>query len=158
MEDSKKAHDSNNEIIKTEELSESKKHQQRTVFVIISAIVLILLALLVFKFPPKEKGVLSPEEAKIKTEKFINDNLMMPGIKATIVNVEEEYGLYKVSVDVGTGETIESYIDKKGVNFYPQAFEIDTFVNPYLEEMLNMEDLDLGEVDLEDLESEENLD
>ncbi len=147
MEKHKEHHEKHEEKkeIKTEKISEAKKQQQKTVFIIISVIVLALLALLIFKFPPKEKGTLSMEEAKIKTEKFINDNLMMPGTKATITNIEEEYGLYKVSVDVGMGEAIESYIDKKGTFFYPQAFEIDNYINPYLsEEMISIEDLEMA--------------
>ncbi|MDD3663611.1 MAG: hypothetical protein PHT84_07220 [Candidatus Pacebacteria bacterium] len=127
-------HEHKHEEIKEEKVSEAKKQQQKAVFIIISAVVLALLALLIFKFPPKEKGNLSMDEAKTKTEKFINDNLMMPGTKATITNIEEEYGLYKITVDVGSEESIESYVDKKGTIFYPQAFDIDTYVNPYLNE------------------------
>ncbi len=147
MEKHKEHHEKHEEKkeIKTEKISETKKQKQKAVFVIISAVVLGLLALLIFKFPPKEKGILSIEEAKTKTETFINENLMMPGTKATITNIEEEYGLYKVSVDVGSGEIIESYIDKKGILFYPQALEIDNYVNPYLsEETINIEDLEMA--------------
>ncbi|PKM91620.1 hypothetical protein CVU82_00185 [Candidatus Falkowbacteria bacterium HGW-Falkowbacteria-1] len=130
----KHEHHEEKKEIKTEKISEKSKKQQQTVFILISALVLLLLAVLIFKFPPKEKNTLTLEDAKIKTESFINENLMMPGTKATIENAEEEYGLYKLSVNVGTGENIESYIDKKGTLFFPQAFEIDTYVNPYLDE------------------------
>lgn len=138
------------EEIKAEKFNSNKK-QQKTVFIVISIIVLALLALLIFKFPPKNQKNLKPEEAKNKTEKFINDNLMMPGTKATISKIEEEYGLYKVSVDVGNGEIIDSYVDKKGSMFFPQAFEIDTYVNPYLSDLELSEE---GTTSVEEIQTE----
>ena len=153
MEKHKEHHEKHEEKkeIKTEKISEAKKQQQKTVFIIISVIVLALLALLIFKFPPKNQKNLKPEEAKNKTEKFINDNLMMPGTKATISKIEEEYGLYKVSVDVGNGEIIDSYVDKKGSMFFPQAFEIDTYVNPYLSDLELSEE---GTTSVEEIQTE----
>jgi hypothetical protein len=69
---------------------------------------------------------LSPEEAKAKTEKYINDNLMAPGSKATIDKVTEENGLYKLSVNIGQGQLIDSYVTKDGSKFFPQALEMAT--------------------------------
>jgi len=119
------------------------------VFIIISALVLILLGFLVFKFSPnKTTKALSMDEAKIKTEKFINENLMMPGTKANIVEIVEEYGLYKISVDVGMGEElIESYISKDGLLFFPQSINIQEYEDLYKQEgqesseILNKQDI-----------------
>ena len=141
-----------NELEKTE-VSPEKKQQQKTVFILISALVLFLLAVLIFKFPPKNQNYLSFDEAKEASENFINENLMMSGTKATITAIEEEYGLYKLSVDVGMGEIIESYIDKKGKLFFPQSFDIDTYVDPYSEiDAINIDDLDLEGLEIETLE------
>jgi homoserine acetyltransferase len=134
--------------IERTETSEEKKKQQKTVFILISALVLFLLAVLVFKFPPKNQDYLSIEEAEKMGEEFINENLMMPGTKATVTSIEEEYGLYKLSVDVGTEEEIESYIDKKGELFFPQSFDIDTYVDPYG----GMDSVDMENIDIDSLE------
>ncbi len=126
-----------------------KMDTKKLVFIIISALVLILLGFLVFKFSPnKTTKALSMDEAKIKTEKFINENLMMPGTKANIVEIVEEYGLYKISVDVGTEEElIESYISKDGLLFFPQSIDIQEYEDLYKQEgqesseILNKQDI-----------------
>lgn len=67
---------------------------------------------------------MSMEEAKVQTEKYINDNLMAPGSKATITSVGKEYGLYKMKVDIGGGQIIDSYTSPDGRWFFPQALEM----------------------------------
>lgn len=67
---------------------------------------------------------LTPEEAKTQIEAYINDNLMAEGSKAKITQVTEENGLYKMSVDIGGGQIIDSYVTKDGSKFFPQALEI----------------------------------
>jgi hypothetical protein len=122
-----------------EETKEEKKDnnkkisKKKLVFVIISGIVLVILGLLVFKLSPK-KNVLSIEEAKSKAENFINNNLMLPGTKATIKEISEEYGLYKLSIDLGSagvGELIDSYISQDGELFFPQAINIKEYEESY---------------------------
>jgi len=68
---------------------------------------------------------MSMEEAKVQTEQYINDNLMAPGSVATISSVGKEYGLYKMSVDIGGGQTIDSYTSPDGRWFFPQALEMN---------------------------------
>lgn len=113
--------------------SEKKNHSKKMdskkiIFIAISAVVLILLGTLISRMSPNSEA-LSIEEAKLKAETFINENLMMPGTKATITEAVEEYGLYKISVDVGSGEIIESYISKDGSLFFPQAISIEEYGN-----------------------------
>lgn len=67
---------------------------------------------------------LSPDEAKVKAETYINENLMTAGSKATIDKVVEENGLYKMSVNVGGGQIIDSYMTKDGTKLFPQALEL----------------------------------
>ncbi|MFA4942190.1 MAG: hypothetical protein WC564_00955 [Patescibacteria group bacterium] len=67
---------------------------------------------------------LSPDEAKTKAENYINENLMANGSKATIDKVVEENGLYKMSVNVGSGQIIDSYMTKDGTKLFPQALEL----------------------------------
>lgn len=107
---------------------ETKKiNKKKIIFLSISAIVLILVGLLVFKFTPINSKNLKPEAAKIKAEEFINNNLMLPGTKAIITEIIDEYGLYKIMVDVGSGEIIESYISQDGLLFFPQSIDMDDY-------------------------------
>lgn len=69
---------------------------------------------------------LSPDEAKAVAEKYINENLMASGSKATIDKVVEENGLYKLSVNIGSGQIIDSYMTKDGSKLFPQALEMKT--------------------------------
>jgi len=71
------------------------------------------------------KSNLSPDAAKAKAEKFINDNLMAPGSKAKIDSIVEDGGLYKLSVNIGQGKPIESYLTKDGSKFFPNVINID---------------------------------
>ncbi|HOZ53636.1 MAG TPA: hypothetical protein PK142_03090 [bacterium] len=104
-----------------------KINKKKIVLLFISAIVLILVGLLVFKFAPINSKSLKPDVAKIKAEEFINNNLMLPGTKATITEIIDEYGLYKIMVDVGSGEIIESYISQDGLLFFPQSIDMDDY-------------------------------
>jgi len=72
------------------------------------------------------RDIISPEDAKAKAEEFINNNLMQPGSQATVKEVTEENGLYKIVVEVG-GRKIDSYLTKDGSKFFPQA--MDTIEN-----------------------------
>lgn len=68
-------------------------------------------------------AIIKPEDAKTKMEKFINDNLVQPGTKATIKEITEENGLYKVKVDL-EGKEIISYLSQDGNIFFPQYMDI----------------------------------
>jgi len=70
------------------------------------------------------KKNLSADQAKASAEKYINENLMANGSKATIDKVVEENGLYKLSVNVGSGQIIDSYMTKDGSKLFPQALEV----------------------------------
>jgi len=70
------------------------------------------------------KKELNPEEAKKKVEDFINKNLMRASNKATVKEIVDEGNLYKVAVDVGSGQDVESYLSKDGEKFFPQVMNI----------------------------------
>lgn len=63
------------------------------------------------------KGI-TKDEAKTKVEKFIENN----GGGATVKDVTEENGLYKVTVNAG-GKDIPTYVSKDGTKFFPQAID-----------------------------------
>ena len=75
-------------------------------------------------------SVLSLDEAKIKTENFINDNLMQGApTKATVTEIIEESGLYKAVVDPGNGQMVDAYLTKDGTKLFPQAMDIEEIEN-----------------------------
>ena len=72
----------------------------------------------------KHKDNVKPAEAKTIVEKFVNTYLMQAGSTVTISNVTESYGLYKMTISVGSGQTVDSYVTKDGKLFFPQALNI----------------------------------
>lgn len=72
----------------------------------------------------EETKSIGSEEAKIKIEKFINENLMSQGSQAAIKEITPEGDLYKVLVDIGNGQIITSYLTKDGQKFFPQVMDI----------------------------------
>lgn len=68
---------------------------------------------------------ISAQDAAAKAETFINDYLMPSGSLAKILETSEEYNLYKMKIDIGSTEPVESYVTKDGLLFFPQALEIE---------------------------------
>ncbi len=128
MEEEKKLETSKVKKLKKLKKMMKKIGKKKIIFVLISVVVLALLGILIFKFAPRP-NTLNIDEAKAKAESFINDNLMTPGTKATIDSIEKEYGLYKLAVNIGQGEPIESYISADGELFFPQAIDIAEYEN-----------------------------
>ncbi len=93
----------------------------------ITGIAVILLILSVFtqgfQFSgPEESNTLSIEEAEGKALAFVNENLLRPPFSAEVEGTENMDSLYKVTLAVA-GESVDSYITKDGVLFFPQGFD-----------------------------------
>lgn len=86
-------------------------------------LVLILIVIGLVSFYPSTKKSIGKEKATEIAENFINEYLMETGSKASIIKVVDEYGLYKMEVDINRG-TVESYLSKDGKLFFPQALDI----------------------------------
>ena len=92
----------------------------------------LLLALLVsgcsLKIPTGKtaKKILSPDEASATAEKFINENLLPAGTKATIKNVTDEGDVYNINLDVA-GQDYTSYMSKDGSKFFQSGINMATF-------------------------------
>ena len=71
---------------------------------------------------------LSPEEARVLAEEFINDYLMLDGTMANVVSDGVAYGMYLLKVDIGMGEAVDSFITKDGRLLFPQALDIDEII------------------------------
>ena len=67
---------------------------------------------------------LTEEEASEKALTFINENLLQPGTEATVMEVADENGLYKVQLDIG-GRPFDSYVTKDGGMLFPSAVDLN---------------------------------
>ena len=95
----------------------------KIVLPVILVVILAIIAWMTFKNPGSTND-LTIEEVKANTEEFINSYLMSPGTTATVTDIKEEYGLFKLQVDI-VNDVVESYVTKDGKVFFPQAFYVD---------------------------------
>lgn len=69
------------------------------------------------------------EKAKEKAVNYINENLLAPGITASVVDILETGSVYKISLEIKENETllgeIDSYIGKDGKFFFPEGYNMD---------------------------------
>jgi len=77
-------------------------------------------------FSKNVKKILTIEEAKATAEKFINENLLPAGTKATIKNVTDEGDVYNINLDVA-GQDYTSYMSKDGSKFFQSGVNMATF-------------------------------
>lgn len=100
-------------------------------FLRITLPIILVIALVIIGFFSFQKPIttLTPDQAKIKAETYINKNLMQNGGTATVKEVTSEYGLYKLKVDI-TNNIVESYLTKDGKLFFPQALSVDPTSTP----------------------------
>ena len=89
-----------------------------------SAVLLVVVATVLGITLYNSKGNLKPEAARVKVENFVNTYLMQGGSKATVSDVTESYGLYKMKVNIGSNQTVETYVSRDGKLFFPQALDI----------------------------------
>lgn len=68
---------------------------------------------------------ISPDEAKTKAETFINESLLPAGVTASIGEVSEANGLYKMPLTLPDGTNVDTYITKDGQLFFPEGMNIE---------------------------------
>ncbi len=91
----------------------------------VALISLILIPMVKNKTAVVDSG-LNLEEAKVKTEKFINDILIGDnGEKITIKDASEENGMYKIVVTTSAGQDVETYLTKDGKLFFDRTMNIE---------------------------------
>lgn len=96
--------------------------QKRIIF---GAAALVLVIAVVLGISFSKKGSLKPEEARSKVESFVNTYLMQPGSEAIVSSVTESYGMYKMKINIGDGQSVDSYVSKDGKLFFPQALDME---------------------------------
>lgn len=99
---------------------------KKAVGITAAILVVVVVALVLLLVPNKDNyKEISVDEAKAKSEDFINNFLMPSGSKASITETSEEYDLYKMKIDIGTESPVESYVSKDGKLFFPQAINME---------------------------------
>lgn len=96
--------------------------QKRIIF---GAAALVLVIAVVLGISFSKKGSMKPEEARSKVESFVNTYLMQPGSEAIVSSVTESYGMYKMKINIGDGQSVDSYVSKDGKLFFPQALDME---------------------------------
>ena len=111
---------------------------------------LVLSLLLLSACSLKKTENISPEEARVKAENFINQNFVDPSFPATVevVKTDNDLDLYQLEVDLGNGNKVKAYLSKDGKKFFPEAYEVKE-----IEKALNS---DL-EINTEDFESDKKV-
>jgi hypothetical protein len=72
----------------------------------------------------KELGFLSPQEAAEKAIKYINENILSGGQSASLIDVKEEYGFYKIHLKIGETE-YNSYVTRDGRFLFPEVYNLE---------------------------------
>lgn len=91
--------------------------------IVLPILLVIALALIgFFSFRNTAKN-LNAEQARTQAESFVNNYLMTSGEKVTVKDVTKEYGMYKMTISLSSGE-VESYLTRDGKLFFPQALDL----------------------------------
>lgn len=109
-------------MIKNPFLFFKKNEKASKITSLVLVIALILIALI--SFSGKRMKTIGETEAKEVATNFINTYLMESGSKASVTGISEEYGLYKLEVDILSGK-VQSYLTRDGKLFFPQALNIE---------------------------------
>jgi protein-disulfide isomerase len=108
------------------------KTMTKVVLPIVLVVILAIIGYMSFKKPAADQPVkgksLNSENAKVAAETFINGYLMSGGGTATVKEITEVYGMYKLKVDI-VSDVVDSYMTKDGKLFFPQAFDVDEMKN-----------------------------
>ncbi len=92
--------------------------------ILLGVVILLVIAAATLGIILKNKGAISEREAASEAENFVNTYLMQPGTKASVSEVSKEYDLYKVKINIGAGQVVDSYLSRDGKLFFPQALDI----------------------------------
>ena len=100
-------------------------------------IVIIAVGLIIagsfFYFNQCSSEDIGQEKAKEKAISYINENLLAPGIVASVVDILETGSVYKISLEIKENDNvlaeIDSYIGKDGKFFFPEGYNMDESLN-----------------------------
>lgn len=100
----------------------NKDSKDILIFLVPIAIVLGVAAFLYFG----QNSVFQNNSDKVadKALAYINENILPEGITASLIDITEEDGVYKLRLDV-KGTEYQSYVSKSGKYLFPDAFVLD---------------------------------
>ena len=119
-------------------MAEKEKHAKINIMnkTIIPAVIIVALIIggaIVYinkaQCPSEPSNALSSQEAGEKTISFINNELLGGRAVASLVDIKEENGLYKIVFVVGEQE-VESYVTYDGEIFFPEAIKLTEVESP----------------------------
>lgn len=73
----------------------------------------------------QNENVLSTNEISEKVINFINENILQGQAAASLIEIVEENGLYKVKIKIGE-EEFDSYVTKDGKLLFPQVIDMES--------------------------------
>ncbi len=96
--------------------------------IVIETIIILALvgALVFFLFFSKESGKsgLSPEEVSQKVINYINEKFLTGDVKANLVSIEDQGGVYALVIEIG-GKEYTSYATKDGNLLFPEGINLN---------------------------------
>ena len=84
-----------------------------------------------------KSDIINSGEAKEVAENFINGNLLQGGATASIGEVIEENGMYKIALTLPDGVKLDSYLSKDGQLFFPEGMNIEKIKEEIAESLQN---------------------
>ncbi|KPJ71632.1 hypothetical protein AMJ50_01350 [Parcubacteria bacterium DG_74_3] len=69
-------------------------------------------------------GILSSQQVAQMAIDYINQNLLTQGLIASLVDVKEENGVYKIHLKIGE-EEYDSYVTKDGKILFPEGYDLE---------------------------------
>ena len=73
----------------------------------------------------QNENILSSDEISEKVINFINENLLQGQATASLIEIVEENGLYKIKIKIGE-EEFDSYVTTDGKLLFPQVIDIES--------------------------------
>ncbi len=105
------------------------KKKVKNLIIVGMALILVSGVFLYFYFQRKGKSltvkgnIVSSQEAAQRAIEYINNNLLVPGVTASLLEVSEEDEVYKIHIKIG-GNEYDSYISKDGKYLFPEGYDL----------------------------------
>lgn len=122
----------------------------KTITVVLSIILAGLLTVIFFG-KSGETNEFSAESVAEKMVSYINENLLGPETKASLINFSDEGSVYKLKLKIGEAE-FDSFASKDGLFLFPEGISLEEGLDlgepqtPPSQELPELSDIDPGEL------------
>ena len=100
------------------------KIRKNLIFLIIGVVGILVAGAIIYTISGSQKDILSSDEAAEKAMGFINEKILQQGTTASLIEIIEESGLYKMKLKIGE-EEFDTYITKDGKVLFPQFIVLE---------------------------------